>query len=234
MTEQQIPKNEYEMVEGTEPRPYVEHEPRTLVHTRTNSDNDLVSMMTEIGDGTFVQWTHCRKCKSGVENCSCPDGPVSADYIDRWREKRFSASLLTQRPDPAFDLIPSLLDWVRERGFMVVDPKVTVGVLRAAQEAADMAYGDSNDDEIDGLRTALEEALLALGLEMPDGVDPDDEIDDEIAGEEVAGASTFVPPGSTEVAVDDLTGKMAEMVEQVVDEAAEEPARNLDDIPDDF
>jgi len=48
-------------------------------------------------------------------------------------------------------------------------------VLQAAQEAQDAAYGDSNDSEIDLLRDALEMALTALGLEMPEGHDPDDE-----------------------------------------------------------
>lgn len=45
-------------------------------------------------------------------------------------------------------------------------------IMEAAQEAADAAYGDSNDAEIDALRVALELALDALGLTMPEGHDP--------------------------------------------------------------
>jgi hypothetical protein len=47
-------------------------------------------------------------------------------------------------------------------------------VLEAAQEAQDAAYGDSNDTEIELLRDAMEIALEALGLEIPEGRDPDD------------------------------------------------------------
>lgn len=42
-------------------------------------------------------------------------------------------------------------------------------LLDQCQAAADAAYGDSNDDEIELLRDALEMALARLGLEMPDG-----------------------------------------------------------------
>jgi hypothetical protein len=45
-------------------------------------------------------------------------------------------------------------------------------LLEEAQEAQDAAYDDSNDLEIDLLRSALEMALNALGLEMPEGHDP--------------------------------------------------------------
>ena len=57
-----------------------------------------------------------------------------------------------------------------------LDPLVRyTDLLRAAQEAQDAAYGDSNDTEIELLRDALEYALNTLGLEMPEGHDPDDE-----------------------------------------------------------
>lgn len=42
------------------------------------------------------------------------------------------------------------------------------GVRAAAQAAQNASRGDSNDEEIDLLREALEEALRALGLELPD------------------------------------------------------------------
>lgn len=219
MTEQQtpkqIPKNDYETVEGTAPQPYVAHEPRTVVHTRSNSDDDLVAMMTEIGDGTFVQWTHCNKCKNGIKTCTCPEGPVPSDFIERWRGERFERSL-KQRPDPDFPLLPSVLEWVKERGYMVIEPQSLAGVITAAQEAQDLSLGDSNDDEIDGLRTALEEALGVLGLELPDPIDPDEEDDEEERVSEI-----------------EHTGKH-EIDAQAEEDAHAAPARNLDDIPDDF
>ena len=49
-------------------------------------------------------------------------------------------------------------------------------VLQAAQEAQDAACGDSNDEEIDLLRGALEQALGLLELKLPEGRDPFDEL----------------------------------------------------------
>jgi len=48
-------------------------------------------------------------------------------------------------------------------------------LLETVQAAQDAAYGDSNDHEIELLRDAMEMALSALGLEIPEGRDPDDE-----------------------------------------------------------
>jgi len=48
-------------------------------------------------------------------------------------------------------------------------------LLETAQAAQDAAYGDSNDHEIELLRDTMEMALSALGLEIPEGRDPDDE-----------------------------------------------------------
>lgn len=44
-------------------------------------------------------------------------------------------------------------------------------LLASAQRAADAAGGDSNDKEISLLREALEDALHALGLAMPEAND---------------------------------------------------------------
>jgi hypothetical protein len=49
-------------------------------------------------------------------------------------------------------------------------------VLAAAQAAQDAAYGDSNDEEIELLRDALEEALSALGLALPEGREDADDL----------------------------------------------------------
>lgn len=47
-------------------------------------------------------------------------------------------------------------------------------VIEAAQNAADAAEGDSNDDEITALRVALDTALDALGLDMPEAREDDE------------------------------------------------------------
>jgi hypothetical protein len=49
----------------------------------------------------------------------------------------------------------------------------TTELQRAAQLAANAASGDSNDEEIDLLRDALEQALGALGLTMPESEETD-------------------------------------------------------------
>lgn len=47
-------------------------------------------------------------------------------------------------------------------------------ILKAAQTAVDAAAGDSNDWEIEALQMALEEALGALGLAMPEPAEVDE------------------------------------------------------------
>lgn len=49
-------------------------------------------------------------------------------------------------------------------------------LIAAVREARAAAYGDSNDDEIAALQNALDLALQALGIEVPEG-------DDQSAGE---------------------------------------------------
>ena len=57
--------------------------------------------------------------------------------------------------------------WASDVRFVPVLPGVMAHAMTAAQEAQDAAYGDSNDDEIELLRNALEFALAALGLSLP-------------------------------------------------------------------
>lgn len=154
-----------ETVEGTQPHPHVEHEPRTVRRAEM--------MMTEIGDGVFVQWGECRTCKNRVPDCTCKGGPVEPPYMQAWRDDRFKREL-EKRPDPDYDLLPRILEWVRERGFTVNRPgdKPTERLMRAAEAAQKAAGGDSNDDEIDLLRDALGQALDLLGLELPEAADP--------------------------------------------------------------
>lgn len=147
----------YETTAGTQPNSNEQHQVRTM----TRTDPGLTHMMSEIGDGVFVQWSSCHTCQRRVQACTCPTGPVEPDYLKTWRTQRFTSSF-EDRPTPALPF------GTRE------------GLLRMAQEAQDAAYGDSNDTEIDLLREALEAALDALGLALPDGHDPGlDEDDDE-------------------------------------------------------
>lgn len=73
-------------------------------------------------------------------------------------------------------------DWeraLREAGFVVVDAVEHIVQIDTeeleylAQEARDATYGDSNDREIELLTDALRAAMPLLGLEMPEGRDPD-------------------------------------------------------------
>lgn len=55
-------------------------------------------------------------------------------------------------------------------------------LMADVQAAQDAAFGDSNDEEIDLLRGALEGALALLGLPLPDSRDPDDDVEDVSGG----------------------------------------------------
>lgn len=110
---------EYETVTGTPAGEHVTHEPRTI--TRRDLDEgggQRVAMMSEIRDGTFVQWSTCTTCWNEVAGCKCPGGPQEPDYISRWRESRFRSSL-DERPEPERELLPSLLRWLKDRGYEV-------------------------------------------------------------------------------------------------------------------
>lgn len=122
MTDATIPKHTYETTEGTEPTPYAEHQPRTVKHVVTVDHPELVSMMTEIGDGVFVAWTDCRKCQQHITRCACPQGPTEPEYMKPWRDKRFKRGL-NDRPDPSYDMLDSIIEWVRERGYTVTKAK---------------------------------------------------------------------------------------------------------------
>lgn len=145
------PTHDYEIVEGTAPGAHVAHEPRTVKHVT----NDDLYMMTEIGDGTFVQWDKCRKCSEQVGNCKCAGGPEAPDFMERWRAQRFSKEL-DARPDPSFELIPSLIPWLEERGYVV-----TKSLAKQLEEAEPV--NDVSELAVEGLtdedREAFDEAL---------------------------------------------------------------------------
>ncbi|NUS02053.1 MAG: hypothetical protein HOV97_05760 [Nonomuraea sp.] len=157
MTEHEIPdgptpKHHYDAVAGTTPQPYAEHEPRTVVHRVVVDDKTDLSMMSEIGDGTFVAWSRCRKCNHQAPECKCATGPVEPDYIIRWRHDRFRKDL-NSRPDPEYPLLDSVLEWARGRGYIVAEA-----------------------GEVDTLFTKLFDAVVAC--EAPAGTQVDDVLDD--------------------------------------------------------
>lgn len=69
------------------------------------------------------------------------------------------------------------------RKTLVVDQSELDNALQLAQVAQDQAALDSNDDEIDSLREALEFALALLGLNLPEGREPCSECGEKPAEE---------------------------------------------------
>jgi len=170
----------YETVAGTEPDTDEQHEPRTVI--RTDADGTTY-MMTEIGDGSFVQWGDCHACRKRVGQCGCPSGPTAPSHIERWRINRFKDSFKERDVEPPLPVllkqqdrrIAAVIRLLLSRGYTILPPGALDGVQKAAQEAQNTAHGDSNDAEIDTLRDALEMALAALSLQLPEGFDPTDD-----------------------------------------------------------
>lgn len=130
------PKHTYETTQGTKPTPHGQHEPRLVAHTVTTGDDTDLHMMSEIGDGVFVSWTNCRRCSKRVYDCKCEGGPVEPHYMKPWRDKRFERELTT-RPEPSYTLLPTIIEWVKERGYRVTKERTTKAeVDDAAQEEA--------------------------------------------------------------------------------------------------
>lgn len=142
-----VPIHTYETTEGTKPVRYGRHEPRTLAHTVTAGDKaDLVSMMTEIGDGTFVAWTECRKCSKHIAHCTCANGPTEPHYMKPWRDKRFKQAL-DERPDPSYEILDSVVDWLRERGYTVTKDEVVAPAVDEDGYPGDPGFYVGDDQE---------------------------------------------------------------------------------------
>jgi hypothetical protein len=208
---------EYVTTAGTPAEPEVQHEPRTM---RRNEAGGEIYMMTEIGDGVFVQWSQCATCAKHVGECGCPGGPKEPDYMTRWRTQRFTQSFADRGVEPR------------------ATPYAVRQLLLNAQEAADAAYHDSNDSEIDLLRGVAEEALGLLGLKFPEGRDPDDEGEsedefpddpDNLSGMDL-GDGLEDPRSLVEVAADE-TDAIAEPFTPST--AFERPADNTYHLPED-
>jgi hypothetical protein len=114
-----VPKNEYETTDGTPAVEHGTHEPRTIVRTNTTGDEVSTYMMSEIGDGVFVQWSQCATCSSGVATCTCTDGPQEPAYITKWRDARFERSLNT-RPEIEFTALPGVVKHLKKQGYTVL------------------------------------------------------------------------------------------------------------------
>lgn len=156
------PTHEYETVEGTQPTPHGVHEARTVKHVT----NDDLYMMTEIGDGTFVQWSTCRKCSARVGNCTCAGGPQAPDFMERWRTARFDNEL-NARPDPSYDLIPALISWLGERGYDVTKSvKKQLAEAKPFDSATDVGIADLTDEEAQALDEALRKGEVLVELNV--------------------------------------------------------------------
>lgn len=171
----------YETVEGTEPTTHGAHEPRVIKQHITPDpkfDEDYgMNMMTEIGDGVFVQWSTCRKCTKRVYDCKCVGGPVEPPYMKKWRDDRFKRDLDT-RPDPSYQILPSVISWLRERGY-------TVTAKSKKQDPSVEEVLADNDGKEWG---EVEEALVDAGHDPAeydaDGMEyanPDPEDEDKVA-----------------------------------------------------
>lgn len=117
----------YETVAGTQPDTDEQHEARTI--TRTEGDGTLY-MMSEIGDGTFVQWGNCDRCTKRIKDCSCKGGPKEPAHIERWRVARFADSFLGRGVEPALPeairprdrRIAAVMRFLLARGYRIEAP----------------------------------------------------------------------------------------------------------------
>ncbi len=113
----------YETVEGTTPTRWGKHERRTVQRNVSADgqfhDHDDIHMMTEIGDGVFVAWTNCRRCTKRVYDCTCNGGPVEPHYMEKWRNVDRFAKEMNARPDPSYEMLDSVVAWLKERGYTV-------------------------------------------------------------------------------------------------------------------
>lgn len=164
MTETTTPTNQYTTTAGTEAKPYVAHEPRTI----ERDNNGELYMMSEIGDGVFVQWSQCRKCNKRIGECKDIGGPVEPDYITRWRDARFNREL-KERPDPAFELLPEVIGWLRDRGYTVTKKG------EKAPTTIPVVGGDDINPDRESATDEYRELLNSRALVEDDGLDPDNQ-----------------------------------------------------------
>lgn len=142
-----IPKNEYETTEGTPAVPHGTHQPRTVVRTNTTGDEVSTYMMSEIGDGVFVQWSQCTACSKQVSACTCQDGPKEPDYIGRWRDQRFDRSL-NARPEPDFTALPGVVKYLKAQGYTVLTKEELAEYRKAIVQAERADKTEVKDEDL--------------------------------------------------------------------------------------
>lgn len=141
-----------EMMSGTEPAAYVEHEFR-LVRKEGAEPSALYS---EIEDGIFVAWDVCRRCMQHVSQCKDKDGPQEPAHITRWRQARFENSLRA-RPAPEVadrQVLGSVVETLQRYGLTVVEyepPAVQTPArtefARQLTEAVKKSHGDDPPED---------------------------------------------------------------------------------------
>ena len=156
--------NSYETVTGTEPDVDEQHEPRTVQHSRPDGS---VHMMTEIGDGTFVAWTTCRACSKQTSACTCKGGPVEPEFMQRWRDERFTKSFERRSAEPALPVtlrhrdrrVAAVIRFLLARGYEIIAPgeKGDAGIIDP-----DDTSGDSDDPDYGGHVEPMDQELRDL------------------------------------------------------------------------
>lgn len=97
------------------------HEPRTIEHSQEHPDGSVsVGLMSEVGDGVFVNWTQCHRCKLHFTSCACAEGPQEPPSLTRSRVARWSRSF-DARPDlpSSRELVGQALKALRDRGYVI-------------------------------------------------------------------------------------------------------------------
>lgn len=146
----------YTTLTGTEPDIDEQHEARTVV---ADVDEGTQYMMSEIGDGTFVAWSNCRKCHEPIKRCACAGGPTEPKHITEWREKRFTTSFKGRGAEPALPVLKKTLD---RRVDAVIRLLLSKGWIVESPET------------LHDLEDVAEEFGVDLSDEEPDIIDPDD------------------------------------------------------------
>lgn len=237
------------------------HEPRTIEHEATDPDGNVsLSLMTEVGDGTFVAWTDCRRCAKRFTLCACAEGPQEPDYIERWKAKRFDKSF-DGRPDLSHEreVTEKVVATLRDRGYVVgeipepiikevpVETDSLFVELFNAVAACEAPEGTQVDDvlgnfqerydEITGHITEAEERIRRAGLGPVDGPETPDVLPKD--------ESEPAPyDGGSEPDADDLADARDDLGEEATEDEVQhvaeqrasvrEEERKLDDIQVDF
>ena len=167
----------YETVAGTQPDIDEQHQPRTIKRIDGDATEHL---MTEIGDGVFVQWSTCTRCSGRVSECRCPDGPKEPAYIEGWRVNRLADSFKGRGVEPALPIthkakdrrINAVLRLLRAEGWTITNPRgdslsshqyvvdtptdvqrdMVAAAIQAVSEAGDDPEGPADDpDNLTGM-----------------------------------------------------------------------------------